>query len=498
MPDGTAPIAALRSDEIAKARAITIAILAMGGQGGGVLADWIVGLAEANGYVSQSTSVPGVAQRTGATVYYVELFPASLVEAAGQEPVLAMMPAPGDVDVVIAAELMEAARGVQRGFVTPDRTVLIASTHRLYAMTEKLALGDARADAPAMLEACRAAAARMVAADMQRLAEAAGSVISASLFGGLAGAGVLPFTRGQFEDAIRRGGVGVAASLDAFAGGFDAALTDDAPRRAAATAVDCDSIIAEGVARLTDYQDAAYARAFEAKLVPIRALDGEHGDGSCRLLTETARGLALWMSYEDTIRVAELKTRASRFERVTKEVRVAPGQLLRIREFLHPRIEEIADTLPAPLGRALLAKGPLRALVERLTQRGRILETTSITGFLLLRVVAGMRRWRRSTLRFAAEHAHIDAWLARIATVAPRNYALAVELAECQRLVKGYGDTHARGLRSFLRILHSVRGCEGRADAAVIVARLRDAALSDEAGLALGQALAEAGLESAQ
>ncbi|WP_340619790.1 hypothetical protein [Xenorhabdus siamensis] len=54
---------------------IKIAILAMGGEGGGVLADWIVNLSEEHGYFAQATSVPGVAQRTGATIYYVELFP---------------------------------------------------------------------------------------------------------------------------------------------------------------------------------------------------------------------------------------------------------------------------------------------------------------------------------------------------------------------------------------------------------------------------------------
>ena len=58
-----------------EARAITIAILAMGGEGGGVLADWIVDLAEQAGYLAQLTSVPGVAQRTGATIYYLEIFP---------------------------------------------------------------------------------------------------------------------------------------------------------------------------------------------------------------------------------------------------------------------------------------------------------------------------------------------------------------------------------------------------------------------------------------
>src|ERR1700733_11914244 len=127
-------------------RAITIAIVAMGGEGGGVLADWIVDLAEHAGYLAQTTSVPGVAQRTGSTIYYIEIFPESPAAAAGKAPVLALMPVPGELDIVLASELMEAGRAIQRGMVTPDRTTLIASTHRVYSMTEKTALGDGQVD----------------------------------------------------------------------------------------------------------------------------------------------------------------------------------------------------------------------------------------------------------------------------------------------------------------------------------------------------------------
>jgi indolepyruvate ferredoxin oxidoreductase beta subunit len=81
------------------AQRISIAILAMGGQGGGVLADWVVALAEAQGWAAQSTSVPGVAQRTGATIYYIEMAPIR----TGAQPIFALMPTPGDVDVVIAS-----------------------------------------------------------------------------------------------------------------------------------------------------------------------------------------------------------------------------------------------------------------------------------------------------------------------------------------------------------------------------------------------------------
>src|SRR5271155_4023533 len=154
---------------------IGVAILAMGGQGGGVLADWIVALAEAQGFHAQSTSVPGVAQRTGATIYYVEL----IRPVAGKQPVLSLMPVPGDVDVVIAAEMMEAGRAIQRGLVSPDRTTLIASTHRALSVLEKSKPGDGRADPAAVQTAAETLARRFLSADMQALAERSGSVISA-------------------------------------------------------------------------------------------------------------------------------------------------------------------------------------------------------------------------------------------------------------------------------------------------------------------------------
>ena len=354
----------------AKVRPITIAVVALGGEGGGVLADWIVDLANHGGYLAQATSVPGVAQRTGATVYYLELFPKSAAQAAGRDPVLALMPVPGDVDVVLASELMEGARAVERGFVTPDKTLLVASTHRVFAMTEKIALADGRADAPALLAACRDAARRLVAFDMEALADATGSALSAVLFGALAGSGALPFPRAAFEAAIRRGQVGVNSSLAAFGAGFEAAGaernagrcmgdalrvsgadSDDAARKLAG---ETGAIVAAGIERLQDDQDDNYARDFLARLERFEEIEQRHGDGSGRLLEETARQLALAMAYEDTIRVADLKIRASRFARVREEAQIADGQILEIAEFFHPRTQEIADTLPAGAGRWLM------------------------------------------------------------------------------------------------------------------------------------------------
>ena len=208
---------------------------------------------------------------------------------------------------------------------------------------------------------------------------------------------------------------------------------------------------------------------------------------------EAARHLALWMSYEDTVRVADLKLRAGRFQRVRSEVKVADAQLLDIHEFLHPRLQEICDTLPAGLGRWLAQSGAPRRLVERFTQQGRVVQTSSLRGYLMLYALAGLRRWRRGSLRYQAENARIEAWLAQIQAALPAQPALALEIARCQRLVTGYSDTHERGTRHFEQLMAAARKLAGRPDAAEALRRLRDAALADDQGKALGTALAAAG-----
>jgi indolepyruvate ferredoxin oxidoreductase beta subunit len=459
-----------------------------------------------------------VAQRTGATIYYVELYPQAQAAADGGQPILALMPLPGDVDVVLASELMEAGRAVQRGLVTPDRTTLIASTHRVYAIAEKIAMGDGRADSTNLLAHAQAAARSFVRFDMAQVAEESGSVISAVLFGALAGTGALPFSRQQFEQTIERGGVGVKASLRAFGNGFDRANAPadvgeapkdvvPAPSRDPAAPRDpqvaalrdrihtdfpaaAHPVLTEGVRRLIDYQDPAYASLYLQRLARFRDTT------DAQLLVETARHLALWMSYEDTIRVAELKTRASRFERVSGEVRVQDGQLLAINEFMHPRLQEICETLPAGLGRWLANSGLPRRIVEGMTRKGRVVTTSSLRGFLLLYVVSGMKRWRRSTLRYQAETRRIDDWLARVAAAAALNPQLATEVAQCQRLVKGYSDTFERGLRNFETVMAAVDRAGARI-APATVRDLRDAALADEKGDKLRAALQRHGLAAA-
>ena len=124
-------------------------------------------------------------------------------------------------------------------------------------------------------------------------------------------------------------------------------------------------------------------------------------DDGGRLVEAVARHLALWMSYEDTARVAALKTRATRFERVRGESGAKADQLVAINEYMHPRLQEICETLPGGVGRWLMNSGAPRRLVDRMTQKGRVIRTSSLHGYLMLRCVAAARRWRRSTIRFA-------------------------------------------------------------------------------------------------
>jgi len=500
----------------AAARTINIAILAMGGEGGGVLADWIVDMAEHSGYLAQTTSVPGVAQRTGATIYYVELFPQNAAHAVGKDPVMALMPVPGEVDVVIASELMEAGRAVTRGLVTPDRTTLIASTHRVYSMTEKIAMGDGRVDAENLLKAGGEAAKVFIPHDFARLAEEQRSVISATLFGALAGSGALPFGRKEFEDAIARSGIAVESSLKAFAAGLEAAAhpastqvrTAEPPAAKVGPALQelstrvatqfppaAHSILLAGIQRLADYQDVPYAAEYLDKLLPVKDLDLQYGNGDCALLRETGRYLALWMSYEDAVRVADLKTRRSRFERVQQEARVAATQLLLINEFLFPRVEEFTDIMPAGLGAWILRTGWATRLFDRIAGRGRTLNTTSISGFLQLYFVASLRGRRRKSLRFRREHEKVDQWLVRVQELTPVDYNLACEVAECPRLIKGYGDTHVLGSRNFDLLMQALPVLRQNSGAAARLRSLREAALADDTGKKLTDTLRWMGVQ---
>lgn len=467
-------------------RSTTILVAALGGEGGGVMSEWLMSAAQRCDFPAQATSIPGVAQRTGATTYYLEIFPAPRSALGGREPVMALTPSPGNVDLMVASELVEAGRAMQNGFVNPERTTLVASTHRIYATIEKMQMGDGRFDSVRVLEAARQLARKAVLFDMRNAAHDAGTVINAVLFGAMAGSGALPLPRDACEAAIRERGKGAEASLRGFAAGFElaSAMTAPEPETAAARKPrTAQELVDLGVARLRDYQGDAYAQLY---LTRLKAL---HADP--QLLAEVARHLAVWMSYEDIIRVADLKTRGSRFERVRREVGAREDEPVIVIDYLKPGLEELASILPPALGGRLIAWARARGKLDAYNV-GLHVQTSSVFGFLLVRALAWLRPWRPYSYRFREEQARIERWLAAVREAVPRSSELAMEIAACARLVKGYGDTHRRGLANFTAILDALVENPATSDPAAQAAairRAREAALADPEGKALQQDL---------
>ncbi len=472
-----------------------------------MLTSWIVWAAEHCDFPVQSTSIPGVAQRTGATTYYIEILPMKSSELGGRRPVLALTPGIGDIDVVVASELLEAGRTVANGFVTPARTFAIASTSRFYAMDEKIAMADGRFDSDNLRKVIGENARAALLLDMNALARQSGSIVSAVMLGAIAGGAQLPIPIEIFEAAIRADGKAVDGNLRGFRAGLDAARAKaDVPVIAAAkkhanmTLGALETEVAEtiplvaqpmtieGVRRLAAYQSTSYARLYLKRLAPLR-------DADVRLLSETARHLAVRMSYEDVVRVAQAKISPARMERIAREELKVDGEPFTVHDFLKPGIEEMCQLLPPLLARPILRISAKRGWLGRV-YFGMEIASTSISGYLRFWMLAKLHRVRPFGYRYKQEQSQISSWLALIGEAAKLSAAVALEIAECARLIKGYGDTHARGSANYRIIVERVirpvlAGEMVPSRGADAIASARTAALVDPEGERLAKCLAE-------
>jgi indolepyruvate ferredoxin oxidoreductase beta subunit len=316
-------------------------------------------------------------------------------------------------------------------------------------------------------------------------------VINAVLFGAMAGSGALPLERAACEAAIRKGGRGAEASLSGFAAGYEAAAKGvETGVAVAPPSVKSDFTLSPhrtielGEARLKDYQGEAYAALYRERMASL-------GSGDPQLAVAAGRHLATWMSYEDIIRVADLKSRASRFERVRREVGAKDGEPVRVIDYLKPGVEEFASLLPPSLGRSLVAWAERNGKLDAWNV-GMHVKTSGVLGFMMVRVLAWLKPWRPHSYRYTEEQKLIERWLAHVREAAKRSMPLAIEIAECARLIKGYGETHRRGKANFLALLDALvenPPTMDPAEQAKAIRRAREAALADPEGKALGGAL---------
>jgi indolepyruvate ferredoxin oxidoreductase beta subunit len=428
----------------------SLLIPAVGGQGGGVLAEWIVEAAALEDLVAHATSIPGVAQRTGSTTYYVEIF----TGPAEPAPTFSLYPVPGALDVLLVPEFLEVGRAIEQGFPSPGRTAIIASTHRLYSIHEKVATGHSLYPSERLEAAARAFSRKLLAFDALAVAREHGTEVNAVLLGALAASGALPIRPETYRAAIERKGVGVEANVRGFQAGHDLAgrqsvptrpeakhpLRDTVPRFAARLAAIPEGLrplVGEALARLIDYQDERYAGRFLDRIGPFLTPGRD-----TELASLVIKHLAVWMTYEDAIRVADLKTRAGRLARIRQTARAGEAEII-VTDYLKPDLDEIYGILPARL------VGPFARWAERRWPHGRPtlgqhVRTTSVLGFLRLWLLARCRFLRPYSYRGWREHERMERWLGAVGQACEWDVALARELARAGQLIKGYGEVRRR------------------------------------------------------
>jgi indolepyruvate ferredoxin oxidoreductase, beta subunit len=505
---------------------ISLLICALGGEGGGVLTEWLVDIARHAGHAAQATSIPGVAQRTGATTYYLEVFPVPIAELGGKRPVFSLNPVPGALDAMVSSELLETARQIGNGMTAPDRTLVISSSARTLTTQERMQLADGRADPADMLKLVQQFSRAHQVFDMAAIARETGTVVSAVMLGAIAGSGLFPFGRADYEAVVKAGGKSAEASLRGFAKAYDIvsdgkvkadylaqvmAVTPQALTPGMLTPAEApqqhphrdvfpasvEEMFSLGYRRLVDYQGKGYADRYAQRLQSVLAAEREadpQGAQGFATTREMARWLALWMAFDDIVRVADLKSRASRWQRVQGEVKAGEDDLLKVYDHFKPGIPEFAALLPPPMAHKLVAWD--RKRVARGSHAWALplkVGTHSVFGMLALRTLASLKWLRVRGSRFALEQQMIDRWLQGVVQGTQRGWALGHEIALCGRLIKGYGATNERGKENLLHVLEHLAQGGIPAEAAQAIRAAREAALADDAGKALDATLVQHG-----
>lgn len=449
-------------------KSVRVLIGTVGGQGGGVLSDWLVrGLLNA-GWDAMSIGLLGLSQRAGTVTYYCEA-----TSERRDSPVRSVFAVPGDVNLILGQELLELGRLLAGGYASDD-CVIVGNTARTYTTLEKMPAEDGIYDSEIIVAAARRLAPQQnYLCDSQAVVTSQGlpAVSSNALLLGIAVASpVIDLPEEPFLEAIRASGVTVEANVAAFqlghrlqrSGGLPGARAGEAVVPLASSggtpsvSTPTDGVpasarrhLAIAVDQLTDYQDRAYAQRYVDHVQGLASLPGMKAE----TVAAFARFGALWLAYEDIPRVAQLKTREDRFARVLREHGVTSRQAVVITEYMAPDTEQLLGMLPVPLARGLQRLG--RRLWKDFDTRAYpiCVQSSSVSGYWTLRLLAALRRWRQRSLRFAEEMHRFDAWLATIRQQHRQSPLRGQLAAEAGRVVKGYGRVRGLALKDLVGFL---------------------------------------------
>jgi len=507
---------------------ISILICALGGEGGGVLTQWVVDAARLAGFPVQATSIPGVAQRTGATTYYIEIYPDSSKALGEQEIVFGLNPLPGQLDLLISSELLEAARQVSNGMSSKTKTMVISSTGRVLTTAEKMHLGDGRVDSKQLISLIDQFSLSNYFVDMVSMTQQASTVISSVMLGCMAASGLLPMEADAYRNVIGEGSQSQKASLKGFNLGFQAienqrqqlAYLDSVlkPNHAHVELNRHDSTVKAllpqerserypkalqelldlAFERLMAYQNQDYAELFLSRLDRILGAEQVQSTNDHRVTEESLKRLAVLMCFDDLVHVAQLKMSVSRFERVSKEVKAGENDLLKIYDHFKPGVEELAAMLPVSLARKLM-DWSARRQSKGLSPISLPLKLGSHTihGLIMLKLLAACKFLRPMSSRYHDEQILIEKWVNHVVEGTKRSANLGFEIAKCASLIKGYGSTHARSRENFNHIMdHVVSNTQFHEpqDCANAIALARTTAMKDEGGKVFDQTLKGMGL----
>jgi hypothetical protein len=243
------------------------------------------------------------------------------------------------------------------------------------------------------------------------------------------------------------------------------------------------AVVSEAIHRLIDYQGTSYAQLYVDRL---RRFVGRP-DVDDAMVGEIARLMALRMSYEDPIRIAQLK--------LAGREAAAGGPLVQpaddIRKF---RLDELIGALP---------KAVAEPVLDALEWVGWTHKPVSIrfsaksrSGVRRLKIEAGLRRWRLFSVRYAKERTWVERWLHMIGRSLAKQPRAAMAIVQTASMIQGYGDGYRHGLADWHAIIDGLvkptfDGVLPLSDLTGAIAEARAAALPDRRQAALKRSIAE-------
>jgi hypothetical protein len=242
-------------------------------------------------------------------------------------------------------------------------------------------------------------------------------------------------------------------------------------------------IVSEGIHLLIDYQGPGYASLYVERL---RRFVGRRGVDDV-MFGEITRLMAMRMSYEDPIRIAQLKLAETGMAPGGPHVRSADD----VRKF---RIDELIGALPAIVAEPVLDVLEWMGWVHMPVSIR--FSTATRWGIRRLRIEASLRRWRLFSVRYAKERVWVERWLHMIDRSLTKQPAAASAIVQTATMVQGYGDAYRQALADWHAIIDGlVKPTFDEnlplADVAAAVAEARAAVLPDPRQVALKRTIAE-------